>query len=61
MTDVVGFFNLVKAGIPSLKESKGSVVAISTCATDRVVSQDATSAVPKAAVNMLVKHVGATL
>merc|ERR1712196_286287 len=57
MTDVVGFFHLCKATIPHLKESKGTITAVSTMATERTVPADAASAVPKAAVNMLVKHV----
>ena len=57
MSDVVGYFNLVKASIPALKESKGSIVAISTCATEKVAPKDVCSAVPKAAVEMLTRHV----
>merc|ERR1719262_796028 len=57
MIDVVGFFNLVKASVPALKESKGTITAVSTMATERTVPADAASAVPKAAVNMIVKHV----
>ena len=56
MSDVVGFFHLVKASIEALKASKGSLVAVTTTATERVIPTDACSSVPKAAVNMLVKH-----
>lgn len=57
-TDVVGFFNIAQAGIPVLREGKGgSFVALITCATKRTVPLDALSATPKAAVQMLVRHI----
>lgn len=57
-TDVVGFFNIAQAGIPVLREGKGgSFVALITCATQRTVPLDALSATPKAAVQMLVRHI----
>lgn len=57
-TDVIGFFNIAQAGIPVLRASKGgSFVAMITCATQRTVPLDACSAVPKSAVQMLVRHI----
>ena len=57
-TDVVGFFNVAQAGIPVLRQGKGGAfVALSTCATSRTVPLDALSATPKAAVQMLVRHI----
>lgn len=59
-TDVIGFFNIAQAGIPVLRAGKGgSFVALITCATKRTVPLDALSATPKAAVQMLVRHIAA--
>jgi len=57
-TDVIGFFNIAQAGIPVLRAGKGgSFVALITCATARTVPLDALSATPKAAVQLLVRHI----
>lgn len=57
--DVMGFFNIAQAAIPSMRESGGSVVALITCAVARTVATDSLSAVPKAAVTMLVRQLAA--
>jgi len=49
----VGFFNVVRAALPHLRESQGSVVAVASAATLRYAPRDILSAAPKAAVNML--------
>jgi NAD(P)-dependent dehydrogenase (short-subunit alcohol dehydrogenase family) len=57
-TDVIGFFNIAQSGIPVLRAGKGgSFVALITCATQRTVPLDALSATPKAAVQMLMRHI----
>lgn len=41
-TDVFGFYNIVKAGVPILREAKGaSIVALITSAVSRTVPMDA--------------------
>jgi NAD(P)-dependent dehydrogenase (short-subunit alcohol dehydrogenase family) len=56
-TDVIGFFNIAKATVPLLRHNGGgSIVALITCAVSRTVPTDALSAVPKAAVSMMVRH-----
>ncbi|KAM0481575.1 hypothetical protein ACHAPX_003686 [Trichoderma viride] len=56
-TDVHGFFNIVKAGVPILREAKGaSIVALITSAVSRTVPCDALSSTPKAAVSMMVRQ-----
>ena len=49
----VGYFNIVKATLPHLRASKGSIVAITSAATIRYASRDILSAAPKASVNLL--------
>lgn len=55
--DVLGFFNLIQAGLPYLRQSCGSLVALSTAATQRYAPLDILSAGPKASVEQLVKAV----
>ncbi|KAL7895805.1 hypothetical protein HDV63DRAFT_366747 [Trichoderma sp. SZMC 28014] len=56
-TDVYGFYNIVKAGVPILREAKGaSIVALITSAVSRTVPNDALSATPKAAVTTMIRQ-----
>lgn len=57
--DLKGAFNIVQCVVPKLIDNGGgSLVAVTTSATDGpVVPGDALSSIPKAAVNMLVRHV----
>lgn len=55
--DVFGFFNLIQAGLPYLRQSRGSLVALSTAATQRYAPLDILSAGPKASVEQLIKAV----
>jgi NAD(P)-dependent dehydrogenase (short-subunit alcohol dehydrogenase family) len=57
--EAAGFFNLVAAVLPPLRVAGGSIVAITTVATQRYVIRDALSAVPKAAVEILVRAIAA--
>lgn len=53
--DAAGFFNVVRPALRWLRESQGSVVAITTAATTRFPVRDGLSAAPKAAVESLVR------
>lgn len=55
--DVMGFFHIAQAAVPVMRDEGGSIVSLITCAVDRCVPTDALSAVPKAAVAMLTRHV----
>jgi len=52
--DAAGFFNVVHPALPHLRESQGSVVAVTTAATARYPVRDGLSSTPKAAVEALV-------
>ncbi|MFI7005059.1 SDR family NAD(P)-dependent oxidoreductase [Streptomyces sp. NPDC050145] len=54
-TDTSAFFNLLHAALPALRESRGSVVAVTTAATRRYPVRDGLSAGPKAAVEALAR------
>ena len=53
--DAVGFFNIVQPAIPLLRETRGSIVAITTAATTRYPVRDGLSSAPKGAVDALVR------
>lgn len=53
--DVVAFFNLMHAVVPPLRESRGSVVAVTTAATRRYPVRDGLSSGPKGAVEALAR------
>jgi NAD(P)-dependent dehydrogenase (short-subunit alcohol dehydrogenase family) len=56
--DVNGFFNLVEATLPHLRERRGgSYLAVVTAAVDRAPPRDILSAAPKAAIEMLVRGI----
>ncbi len=57
--DVSSFFALASAGLPALRRSRGSLVAVTTAATSRVAVRDGLSAVPKSAVEALVRGLAA--
>lgn len=54
-TDTMGFYHLVTAALPALRESKGSIVACHTAGLARWPARDALSVVPKAGVDALIK------
>lgn len=49
------FFNLVRAFLPLLRESRGAIVAVTSVAVRRFPPRDALSSAPKAAVEALVR------
>jgi 3-oxoacyl-[acyl-carrier protein] reductase len=53
--EAVAFFNVVAPLLPDLRAAHGSIVAVTTAATDRFAVRDGLSAVPKAAVELLVR------
>ncbi len=57
--DAAGFFAIAHAGLPPLRESKGSIVAVTTAATSRFPVRDGLSSAPKAAVEAIVRGLAA--
>lgn len=57
--DVLAFFTLATAALPALRRTGGSLVAVTTAATSRFAVRDGLSAVPKAAVEALVRGLAA--
>ncbi|WP_339949732.1 SDR family oxidoreductase [uncultured Albimonas sp.] len=55
--DLTGCYNVIKAAVPHLRASRGSVVAMTSAALHRYAQKDVLSAVPKAAVEVLIKGV----
>jgi NAD(P)-dependent dehydrogenase (short-subunit alcohol dehydrogenase family) len=53
--DAGGFFSIVHAALPALREAQGSIVAVTTAATTRFPVRDGLSTAPKAAVEALVR------
>lgn len=53
--DAIAFFNLVQPALPRLRETEGSVVAVTTAATRRFPVRDGLSSGPKGAVEALVR------
>jgi 3-oxoacyl-[acyl-carrier protein] reductase len=57
--DVMAFFNVLSPALPALRQVHGVIVAVTSAATQRYAVRDGLSAVPKAAVEMLVRGVAA--
>jgi NAD(P)-dependent dehydrogenase (short-subunit alcohol dehydrogenase family) len=57
--DPAGFFNLAHAAVPLLRETQGSIVAVTTAATARFPVRDGLSSAPKGAVEALVRGLAA--
>ncbi|MBO9521755.1 MAG: SDR family oxidoreductase [Nocardioidaceae bacterium] len=53
--DAGAFFRIAHASLPALRESQGSIVAVTTAATARFPVRDGLSSAPKAAVEALVR------
>ncbi|MRI33896.1 oxidoreductase [Endozoicomonas sp. OPT23] len=56
-TDLNGFYNVAHTAIPYLRESKGSIVHISSAGLGRFPARDVLSVSPKAAIDSLVKGI----
>jgi NAD(P)-dependent dehydrogenase (short-subunit alcohol dehydrogenase family) len=57
--DLIGAFNLVHASLPHLRESHGSLVAVTSMAVRTYPPKDSLSAVPKGGIEALVRAVAA--
>lgn len=57
--DASGFFSLAHAALPHLRETGGSLTAITTAATTRYPIRDGLSSAPKAAVEAMVRGLAA--
>ena len=55
--DILASYNLVHAALPHLRAARGSLVAVTTCATEVFPKRDSLSSVPKGAVEALVRAV----
>jgi NAD(P)-dependent dehydrogenase (short-subunit alcohol dehydrogenase family) len=55
--DASGFFDLVRASLPHLRASRGSIVAVTSAGLTRYPSRDILSVAPKAAIEALVRAV----
>ena len=55
--DILAFYNLAHAALPHLRVSRGALVAVTTCATERFPKRDSLSSVPKGAVEALVRAI----
>lgn len=55
--DTAGFFNVTSAALPALRSSRGCLVAVTSAATTRFAVRDGLSAVPKSAVEALVRGI----
>lgn len=53
--DLVGFFNVVSAALPILRESSGSIIVVTSAATRRYPSRDGLSASPKGGIEALAR------
>jgi len=58
-SDAAGFFAAASAALPHLRESKGSIVAVTTAGLGRFPVRDGLSTVPKAAVEAAVRGLAA--
>lgn len=57
--EVTSFFNVVQPALPSLRAHGGSIVAVTSAATDRFAVRDGLSAAPKAAIETLIRGLAA--
>jgi len=57
--DLVGFFTVIKAFLPALRESAGSLTVITSAATRRYPVRDGLSAAPKGGVEALARGIAA--
>lgn len=58
-TEVMAFFNAVVPSLPTLRMHQGSIVAVTSAATDRYAVRDGLSAAPKGAIEALVRGLAA--
>jgi NAD(P)-dependent dehydrogenase (short-subunit alcohol dehydrogenase family) len=56
-SDVDGFFHLLRASLPYLRKSRGSIVAVTSAGLIRYPARDILSVAPKAAIEALIRGV----
>jgi NAD(P)-dependent dehydrogenase (short-subunit alcohol dehydrogenase family) len=56
-SDVDGFFHLLRASLPHLRKSRGSIVAVTSAGLIRYPARDVLSVAPKAAIEALIRGV----
>jgi NAD(P)-dependent dehydrogenase (short-subunit alcohol dehydrogenase family) len=54
-SDVMGFFHLIRAAVPHLREVQGSIVACGTCGVERWPIKDGLSVVPKSGIMAMIR------
>ena len=57
--DAAGFFNVAQPALPLLRQTQGSIIAVTTAATARFPVRDGLSSAPKGAVEALVRALAA--
>jgi NAD(P)-dependent dehydrogenase (short-subunit alcohol dehydrogenase family) len=57
--DAAGFFNIAQPALPLLRQTQGSIVAVTTAATARFPVRDGLSSAPKGAVEAVVRALAA--
>ncbi|WP_202605541.1 SDR family NAD(P)-dependent oxidoreductase [Glutamicibacter soli] len=57
--DLVGFFNIIHAVLPSLRTTSGSITAVTSAATARYPKRDGLSAIPKGGVETMIRALAA--
>ena len=55
LEEAAGFFNVVAPALPTLRETKGSIVAVTTAATQRYPVRDGLSSSPKGAIEQTIR------
>ena len=55
--EVNAFFSSAIAALPQIRENQGTIIAVTSAATDRYPVKDGLSASPKAAIEVLVKGI----
>lgn len=57
LADTLGFYTLVHAALPALRDSRGAVVAVLSAAETRYATRDGLSVVPKAGVHAILRAI----
>lgn len=55
--DLKGCFNAIHAALPHLRQTQGSVVAVTAAGVQRAIARDLLSLTPKSAITTLIRHV----
>lgn len=55
--DLKGCFNAIHAALPHLRETQGSIVAVTAAGVQRAIARDLLSLTPKSAITTLIRHI----